>query len=82
VRARAAALLAGAHPVRDCPPRSCRWLTIAAATASITTAVLLSFAYGMRQSYDVGRSMAFACWMVAHVLLGWNMRTTRQPVVL
>lgn len=44
--------------------------------------VLIAFLLGgPKDNVDRARSMAFATWMYAHFLLGFNFRTNREPVI-
>lgn len=73
------------------------WVMIARIIAgglSAAACVLGGFAYGLAHPHCPdpapvpcdetvsGRSMAFACWLMGHVLLAVNMRTVAQPVTL
>jgi Ca2+-transporting ATPase len=42
--------------------------------------VLLSFAYGIRHDPETAQTSAFVAWLLAHVLLAFNLRTIREPV--
>lgn len=42
--------------------------------------VLLSFAYGIYHDPETAQTSAFVAWLLAHVLLAFNLRTIREPV--
>ncbi|KAG0592818.1 hypothetical protein KC19_1G283300 [Ceratodon purpureus] len=42
--------------------------------------VLSSFAYGIHHDPETAQTSAFVAWLLAHVLLAFNLRTIREPV--
>ena len=42
--------------------------------------VMLSFAYGIHHDPTTAQTSAFVAWLIAHVMLAFNLRTTREPV--